>query len=182
MHVLGILVENEPGVLARIAGVFGRRGFNIESLAVGACANPGLARMTVRLNADERSAQRLCRHIDNLINVLEVKILPDRQRVSRELALIKVYTGEGRQGDILSLAEEFGALVVDVGLRTVMLEICGSEEKVSSFIQALGDFTILEVARTGEIALTRGRDSLGERNTEAARSAAERAIREGGGL
>lgn len=168
MHVLGILVENEPGVLARVSGVFGRRGFNIESLAVGACVDPGLARITARVNTDERSALRLCRHLANLINVVDVRIIPESSRVSRELALIKIYTGQDRHGEILGLVEEYQATLVDMGMRTVMLEISGDETRISSFISALESFTILEVARTGEIALARGRQALGESLMETA--------------
>ncbi len=160
VQVLAMLVENEPGVLTRVAGVFGRRGFNIDSVAVGACQDPKLARMTFRVSADSVGAERLRRHLDRLVNVIRIQVLPEDNMVSREMALIKVNAGSHRRSEILQVAEVFRASIIDVGSRTVIVEVTGDEGKIAAILEVLDEYGIIEVVRTGEAALARGKNSL----------------------
>ncbi len=169
MQVLAILVENEPGALTRVASVFGRRGFNIDSVAVGACQDPRLARMTIRVSADSAGAERLRRHLDRLVNVIRTQVLPEDNMVSRELAMIKVSAESHQRSDILQVAEIFRASIIDVGSSTVIVEVTGDEGKITAILEVLNEYGIIEVVRTGEAALTRGKESLADNSCAPAR-------------
>jgi acetolactate synthase-1/3 small subunit len=155
-HILSILVENKPGVLARIAGLFARRGFNIDSLAVGEAEQPSLSRMTVVVSVDDKPLEQITKQLHKLINVLRITELSHEEAVERELVLLKVGVGAGRRAEVLEMAEVFRAKVVDVDKDGLVLEVTGSPEKVTALENLLKPYGIVEVARTGRVALGRG--------------------------
>jgi acetolactate synthase-1/3 small subunit len=149
-------VEDRPAVLARVVSLFRRRGYNIDSLTVGRTERPGIARITTVVRCDDDTARRLEANLYKLVNVLYVEDVSSRSAVIRELALIKV-RGEGAtRAEILQLAEVFRARVVDVGNGTVTLEITGDQEKIDGLLAVLVPFGVVEMVRTGAVAMTRG--------------------------
>lgn len=156
---LGVLVENQPGVLSRVAGLFSRRGFNIESLAVGPTDEPDVSRITLRCQGDERTREKLTKQLEKQIDVLEVWHLPPSRSVVRELALVKVHAGASQRQHIMQIADVFRAKVVDVGRETLILEVTGDTGKVNALLELVREFGIQEVVRTGTIAMARGSDS-----------------------
>ena len=156
-RTLVALVENKPGVLNRVASLFRRRNFNIDSLTVGRTHDPALSRMTIVL---ERETEQVRNQLKKLINVVEVEDITDLPGVSRELALIKVQAEGGNRADILQVCQIFRANVVDAGVNSVTVEITGSEEKVLSAVEMLRPYGILEMVRTGVVSLTRGEQIL----------------------
>jgi len=159
-HTIAVLVENKPGVLARVAGLFRRRGYNIESLAVGPTQDPTISRMTIVVEGDQRVADQMVRQLDKLLDVLRVEELPQEDSVSRELALIKVRVPKEQRGSVIQVVDVFRANVVDVGRDTLVVEVTGEEEKVNALIELLQDYGIVELARTGKIALSRGAKAI----------------------
>jgi acetolactate synthase-1/3 small subunit len=156
-HTLGALVENHFGVLARVAGLFGRRGFNIESLAVGPTEDPTVSRMTIVVDGDSRAREQMVHQMNKLIDVIAVQALDPETTVSRELALIKVRASDPHsRSQIMQITDVFRGQVVDVGKEAVMVEITGDGAKVDALLEVLSDYGILEVARTGAVALARG--------------------------
>jgi acetolactate synthase-1/3 small subunit len=151
------LVEDRPGVLARVAGLLRRRAYNIESLTVGHTQEPGLSRMTIVLDSDAESASKVARHLDKLVNVLGVEDVTDRALVARNLALIKVRVNGGSRAEVIQIVDTFRARVVDVGLDSLMIEATGTEDKVDGLVQVLESFGILEMAQGGRVAMVRGR-------------------------
>jgi len=151
------LVEDRPGVLARVAGLLRRRAYNIESLTVGHTQQPGISRMTIVLDSDEASVAKVARHLDKLINVLGVEDVTDRPLVARNLALIKVRVNGGSRSEVMQIVDTFRARVVDVGLDSLMIEATGTEDKVDGLVQVLESFGILEMAQGGRVAMVRGR-------------------------
>jgi acetolactate synthase I/III small subunit len=149
-------MEDVPGVLNRVASLFRRRNFNIESLAVGHSETPGISRMTFVVDGNERELQQVETQLYKLINVTAVEDVTDRPIVERELALIKVCAESTSRGEILQLVEIYRANVVDVGLDSLVVQITGSEERVDSLIQLLSHFGIKEMVRTGRVAMVRG--------------------------
>lgn len=158
-HTIIALVEDKPGVLTRIASMFRRRGFNIDSLAVGRSEKPGLSRMTFVVDGDLPTVQQVTRQLDKLIDVIEVSYISTHQVVARELALIKVVTTAGTRGEIMQFAELFDANIVDVSPASMVVEITGSEQKVNSLEDLLRPFGITEMVRTGLVAMVRGQES-----------------------
>lgn len=156
LHILSVVVENNPGVLMRVASLIRRRGFNIESVAVGPNEDPRTSRMTLVVEGDEAVLEQINKQLQKLVEVLKVQDLARERSVSRELALIKVHADPGRRSQILQLAQVFRANVVDVGRKTMMLEVTGDSEKVEALLSLAREFGIQEVARTGAIALERG--------------------------
>ena len=154
-HVLAVLVENQPGVLVRVAGMFSRRGFNIESLAVGETHVPEYSRMTVTVSGDQAVVDQIVKQLNKLIEVISVDILPETASIARGLALIKVLAGEKRS-EVLKLAEIFRAGVIDISGETVTLEITGDEEKIQALTGLLKPYGIAEFVSTGVIGLRRG--------------------------
>lgn len=155
-HTISVLVTNQPGVLARVAGLFSRRGFNIDSLAVGETEDPAYSRMTIVVRADERQLEQVTKQLFKLIDVLKVTDLTREDSVSRELALLKVNAADSaRRTEILQIVDIFRAKVVDVAENSLMIEITGDEGKVEGLIQLLRPYGIREMARTGTIALLR---------------------------
>jgi len=155
-HTLVALVEDKPGVLTRVAGLFRRRGFNIQSLAVGHSEQPGLSRMTVVVNGDSTEVEQVRKQLDKLINVIRVSDITGEDIVARELALIKVKATASTRSEIIQIVDIFRATIVDVSSDSVTVEVTGDEDKVESLIKLLGGFGIKEVTKTGRVALTRG--------------------------
>jgi acetolactate synthase-1/3 small subunit len=158
-HTLSVLVENKPGVLARIAALFARRGFNIDSLAVGETEDPSVSRMTIVVSVD-KSLEHVTKQLHKLINVLRIAELPPDGSVERELALIKVGVEPGKRAEVLEIVEIFRAKVIDVDPDSVMIEATGTPEKVNALEELLRPFGVIELARTGRVALGRGAKGL----------------------
>ena len=154
-HTLSVLVEDEAGVLTRIAGLFARRGFNIESLAVGPAEQMGVSRITMVVPGDDQVIEQLTKQLYKLINVLKVQDITEVPCVERELMLIKVNATSANRSEILELVQIFRARVVDVSEDSVTIEVVGDPGKMVAIVQVLGRFGLREIARTGKIALTR---------------------------
>jgi acetolactate synthase I/III small subunit len=154
-HTLSVLVEDESGVLSRMSGLFARRGFNIESLAVGPAEQIGRSRVTMVVDGDEHSIEQLTKQLYKLVNILTVLDITDIPSVERELMLLKVSANSTSRSEILELAGIFRARVVDVAEDALTLEVVGDPGKIVAVIQVLEKFGIREIARTGKVALTR---------------------------
>jgi acetolactate synthase-1/3 small subunit len=159
LHTLVSLVQDEPGVLTRVAGLFRRRGFNIESLSVGHCEQPGLSRMTIVVKGDDAEVDQVTRQLDKLINVVNVTDITRRDMVARELALIKVAALAEDRSEIMQIVDIYRAKIVDVATESLTVEVTGGEDKIDSLLRLLLPFGITEMARTGRTALTRGSKS-----------------------
>lgn len=155
-RILAVLVQNHPGVLARVSGMIRRRGFNIHSLAVGVTEDPDISRMTLVVDGDESQVQQVSKQLHKLIEVLKITDLDAENAVARELALIKVHADPSRRPQILQLASIFRANVVDVGKKAVTIEVTGTQDKVEALINLAKEFGLQEVVRTGVIAVERG--------------------------
>lgn len=150
-------VEDKPGVLTRVASLFRRRAFNIESLTVGHTEQPGISRMTIVVDSTRTDSEKVAQNLCKLVNVITVEDITDQPTVMRDLALIKVETNGGQsRPEVLQIVETFRAKVVDVGLDTLMVEVTGSEEKVDGLVDVLRPFGIVEMVRTGRVAMVRG--------------------------
>ena len=158
-HTLVALVEDKPGVLNRVASLFRRRSFNIQSLAVGASEQPGLSRMTIVAIGDSAQIEQVRKQLEKLVNEVKVSDITEENMVTRELALIKVKTTASTRSEIMQIVGIFRANVVDVAPGSVTVEVTGDEDKVNSLLGLLRDFGIKELSRTGRIALTRGSNS-----------------------
>jgi acetolactate synthase-1/3 small subunit len=154
-HTLSVLVEDEAGVLSRIAGLFARRGFNIESLAVGPAEQVGISRITMVVPGDERTIEQLTKQLYKLINVLKVQDITQTPCVERELMLIKVSTNASNRAEVIQISQIFRARVVDMSEETLTLEIVGDPGKLVAIVQMLNKFGVREIARTGKISLVR---------------------------
>jgi len=156
-HVISVLVQNEAGVLAHIAGLFAGRGFNIDSLAVGETDDPSLSRMTIVTEGDERILEQIVKQLRKVITVIKVQDFSERDYVERDLMLIKVSAPKGRRSEIIELVNLFRGTVVDVCQNELMVELSGPEKKIQAFIALMKPYGIKELCRTGRIALTRGK-------------------------
>jgi acetolactate synthase-1/3 small subunit len=154
-HTLSVLVEDEAGVLTRIAGLFARRGFNIESLAVGPAEQVGISRITMVVPGDESIIEQLTKQLYKLINVLKVQDVTEIPCVERELMLVKVNAPSSNRAEVIALAQVFRARIVDISEETLTIEVVGDPGKMVAIIQMLNKFGIREIARTGKIALIR---------------------------
>lgn len=155
-HVLSALVQNQPGVLAHISGMLASRGFNIESLAVGETEHRNLSRMTFVIFGDDAVLDQVRKQLDKIVTVVRVDDISSENFVERDLMLIKVTCPSGKRPEIFQLTESFRGRVVDIQHENVMMEISGTEGKVEAFIELMRPYGILELARTGRIALVRG--------------------------
>lgn len=155
-HVLAVLVENKPGVLVRVAGLFARRGFNIESLAVGKTMDPGISRMTIEVEADDQTLEQIIKQLNKLVNVLRISNLSKEPSVHRELLTVKVRADAGNRTEIQQIVETFRAKTVDVAPQSMIVEVTGNEEKLEAFLLMMSGYGIMEIARTGKIAMLRG--------------------------
>ena len=154
-HIIVALVEDKPGVLARVASLFSRRGFNIQSLAVGHSERPQLSRMTLVAKGNSLEVEQVRKQLDKLINVIRVTDITDEEIVSRELALIKVNATASTRSEIVQIVDIFRANIVDVSINSLTVEATGDESKLESLLGLLKRFGIKEISRTGKIALTR---------------------------
>ncbi|MDD4495291.1 MAG: acetolactate synthase small subunit [Eubacteriales bacterium] len=155
-HLLSVLVANQAGVLSRVAGLFSRRGFNIDSLAVGITENPEVSRITIVVNGDEHIIDQVSKQLNKLIDVLYIKNLDESESVRRELALIKVSANTSNRSEIVQIVEIFRGKIVDVSKDTLTIEISGPSEKVEALTDMVRPFGIKEIVRTGTIAIERG--------------------------
>jgi acetolactate synthase-1/3 small subunit len=156
-HILSILVENKPGVLTRIAGLFARRGFNIDTLAVGPTDDEDLSRITLTLDGAKQPIDQVTKQMHKLVNVLKIRDLEPEETLARELALFKVSADGANRSEVMQICEIFRAKVVDVSRRALVVEVTGTCDKVDGFERLVRPFGLIEMARTGEIAISRGR-------------------------
>jgi acetolactate synthase-1/3 small subunit len=156
-HVLSVLVENKPGVLTRVAGLFARRGFNIDTLAVGPTEDPSVSRMTITLDGAAHPIDQVTKQLHKLINVIKLRDLEPEQTIAREMALFKIQADGQSRGEIMQLADIFRGRIIDVSHRTATIEITGTHDKIEAFEQMVRPFGLVEMVRTGEIAIARGR-------------------------
>ena len=156
-HVLSILVENKPGVLTRIAGLFARRGFNIDTLVVGPTDDASLSRITLTVDGAMHPIDQVTKQLHKLVNVLKIRDLEPSETVARELALFKVSADGASRGEVMQVVEIFRGKIIDVTRRSVIVEITGTWEKIEAFERMVRPFGLVEMARTGEIAISRGR-------------------------
>jgi acetolactate synthase I/III small subunit len=155
-RTLVALVENKPGVLNRIASLFRRRGFNIESIAVGHCEMPNLSRMTIVVDGTNTSVEQVRKQLEKVIDVVRVSDISEEEIVARELALIKVKSNSNTRAEIIQIVDIFRANIVDVAADSLTVEVTGDENKINSLASLLKGFGIKELARTGRIAMPRG--------------------------
>jgi len=156
-HTICCMVENKFGVLARIAGLFSSRGFNIDSLAVGETEDPTVSRMTIVLDADERILEQVIKQLRKLIDVIKVIDFKNEEFIDRDLMLVKVSSSSATRKEIIELATIFRANVLDIGSESCTLEITGRESKIEAFLKLLNPYGIKEVAHTGVVAMARGK-------------------------
>lgn len=155
-HVLSALVVNQPGVLAQISGMLASRAFNIDSLAVGATENPALSRITFVVNGDDRVLDQVRKQLEKIVTVVKVLDFSKQDYVERDLMLMKVSTEGGKRSEIIEIVNIFRGQIVGVSADQVMIEISGKEGKIEAFIEAMREYGILEMVRTGRVAMLRG--------------------------
>jgi acetolactate synthase I/III small subunit len=159
-HIMSVLVENKPGVLARVAGLFSRRGFNIHSLAVGPTENAGVSRMTIVVGVDDLPLEQVTKQLNKLINVIKIVELDSMLAVQRELLLVKVRADTTVRSEVLETVELFRAKVVDVSPEALTVEATGTEDKLGALLRMLEPFGIREMVQSGMVALGRGPRSI----------------------
>jgi acetolactate synthase I/III small subunit len=162
-HTLSVLVEDQPGVLARIAGLFSRRGFNIESLAVGPTEHAGVSRMTIMVNVAELPLEQVTKQLNKLVNVLKIVELEPAQSVQRELLLVKVRADQETRSQVLETVQLFRAKVVDVSPDSVVIEATGNADKLEALLRVLEPFGVKELVQSGMVAVGRGPRSMADR-------------------
>ena len=155
-HTLSVLVENKAGVLVRVAGLFARRGFNIDSLAVAPTEDPGFSRMTIVVDGEMHPIDQVTKQLHKLINVIKISDLDPKESVNREMVLMKVHATPETRSEIIELVAVFRAKIVDIAQDSLIIEVTGSEDKVASMEKLCRAYGIKELARTGKIALPRG--------------------------
>src|SRR5687767_12731539 len=158
-HILSILVENKPGVLTRIAGLFARRGFNIDTLAVGPTDDPTLSRVTLTVDGALHPIDQVTKQLHKLVNVIKIRDLEPEETVARELALFKIAADGGSRAEIMQFTDIFRGKVIDVSKRSVTIEVTGTDDKIEAFERMIRPFGLIEMVRTGEIAVSRGRSA-----------------------
>jgi acetolactate synthase-1/3 small subunit len=166
-HTLSVLVENRPGVLARVAGLFSRRGFNIDSLAVGPTENPDVSRMTIVVRVEDLPLEQVTKQLNKLVNVIKIVELASDSAVQRELLLVKVKCDLQTRSHVLETVALFRAKVVDVSAEAVTIEATGTSDKLDALIRVLEPFGIREMVQSGMVALSRGSRSITDRNLRA---------------
>ncbi|UJF34382.1 acetolactate synthase small subunit [Paenibacillus hexagrammi] len=155
-HTISVLVNNQPGVLQRVSGLFGRRGYNIESITVGESEELGLSRMVIVTTGDENTLEQISKQLYKLIDVIKVVDLSANPMVARELALIKVNAEPAARPEILGIVETFRAAVVDIGPNSLIVQVVGDSDKIDAMVELLRPYGIRELSRTGATAMTRG--------------------------
>ena len=159
-RVLSILVDNTSGVLSRVAGLFSRRGYNIDSITAGITTNPQITRMTVVCSGDDLVLEQITKQLAKLVDVRHIKVLKPGESVNRELMLIKIKVMPEQRQNITSIAQIFRAKIVDVGKESMVIEVTGEQRKLEAFLDILDEYEILELARTGLAGLSRGADDV----------------------
>ena len=162
-HTLSVLVENKPGVLARIAGLFSRRGFNIDSLAVGPTEHPEVSRMTIVVNVEESPLEQVTKQLNKLVEVIKIVELEGAASVSRELLLVKVKADASTRGQVLEVVQLFKAKVIDVAPDAVTIQITGNQDKLEDFLRIVEPFGVRELVQSGVVAIGRGSRSISDR-------------------
>lgn len=173
-HTLSVLVENKPGVLTRVAGLFARRAFNIHSLAVGPTEHPEISRMTIVVNVEDRPLEHVTKQLNKLINVIKIVELEPSASVQRELILVKVKADVQSRGAVLEIVQLFRAKVVDVTPETVTIEATGSPDKLDAMLRVLEPFGIRELVQSGMVAIGRGSRSMTDRTLRSLERLGER--------
>ncbi len=163
LHTISVLVEDKPGVLTRVAGLFAARGFNIDSLAVGPTETPGMSRMTIVVNVETKTLEQVTKQLNKLVNVIKILEHDQGSAVERELMLVKVRASGDDRARVMEIAEVFRVNVVDVTHATLTLEATGKPDKLEALLSLLEDFGVVELSRTGRIALARGDRGIKER-------------------
>jgi acetolactate synthase-1/3 small subunit len=156
-HILSLLVENKPGVLARIAGLFSRRGFNIDTLAVGPTEDPDVSRITLTLDGAVHPIDQVTKQLHKLVNVIKIRDMEPDGTIAREMALFRVSAAVENRAEVMQFAEIFRATIVDVSRKTLTIEVTGSQQKIDAFEHMIRPHGLVEMARTGEVAITRSR-------------------------
>jgi acetolactate synthase-1/3 small subunit len=162
-HTLSVLVENKPGVLARVAGLFSRRGFNIDSLAVGPTEHPEVSRMTIVVNVEESPLEQVTKQLNKLVEVIKIVELDPDQSVARELLLVKVKADVDTRGRVLEIVQLFKAKVVDVATDAVTVQVTGNQGKLEDFLRVVEPFGVRELVQSGMVAIGRGGRSISDR-------------------
>ncbi|MDK2822740.1 MAG: acetolactate synthase small subunit [Clostridia bacterium] len=155
-HTLAVLVENHPGVLSRVSGLFSRRGYNISSLVVSETEDSSVSRMTIVVDGDEKIIEQVTKQLNKLIDVIKVSDVTHDETVDRQLLLVKVNADNSAKGEIAQLMDIFRARIIDIGKKSLIVEATGSEEKIDAIIKSLQPFGILEIVKTGTISMVRG--------------------------
>lgn len=163
-HTLSVLVEDKPGVLARIAGLFSRRGFNIDSLAVGPTEHPEISRMTIVVNVEETPLEQVTKQLNKLVEVIKIVELDYDSRVQRELMLVKISATAETRGQVLEIVQIFKAKVIDVATDAVTVQIVGNGGKLADFLRVVEPYGIRELVQSGMVAIGRGGRSISERS------------------
>ncbi len=156
-HILSVLVENKPGVLTRVAGLFARRGFNIDTLVVGPTDDPKLSRITLTVDGAAHPIDQVTKQLHKLVNVIKIRDLEPDETIARELAVFKISADSAARAEIMQFVEIFGGRIIDVTKRSIIVEIVGPADQVSRFEKLVRPFGLIEMAQTGEIAIARGR-------------------------
>lgn len=164
-HTLTVIVENNPGVLTRVAGLFSRRGFNIDSLSVGRTENPRVSRMTIIVEGDDQVVEQVAKQLHKLVDVIKISDITRSPFVDRELVLIKVHAEPSARAEIMQLVDIFRARIIDVGSKTLTIEVTGDEGKIDAFELSLRPFGIKELVRTGKVAMLRGLKTSSKNNS-----------------
>ena len=162
-HTLSVLVENKPGVLARIAGLFSRRGFNIDSLAVGPTEHPDISRITIVVSVDALPLEQVTKQLNKLVEVIKIVELDGSASVSRELLLVKVRADATTRGQVLEVVQLFKAKVVDVATDAITVQVVGNQDKLEDFLRIVEPFGVRELVQSGMVAIGRGSRSISER-------------------
>ena len=162
-HTLSVLVENKPGVLARIAGLFSRRGFNIDSLAVGPTEHPEISRMTIVVNVEDSPLEQVTKQLNKLVEVIKIVELDGAASVSRELLLVKVKADATTRGQVLEVVQLFKAKVVDVATDAITVQVVGNQDKLEDFLRIVEPFGVRELVQSGMVAIGRGSRSITDR-------------------
>jgi acetolactate synthase-1/3 small subunit len=165
-HTISVLVENEFGVLSRVAGLFSGRGFNIESLSVAETLDPTVSRITLVTTGDDAVLEQITKQLNKLVSIIRVSDFKDTEHVERELVLIKVNADERTRGELMNIISIFRGKVIDVGPQSYIIEITGSQEKIDAILQLLNPLGIVEIVRTGRVAMFRGTRTLATGGTD----------------
>ena len=156
-HIISLLVENKQGVLARIAGLFSGRGYNLESLTVGVTTDSSVSRITLVCHGDDAVIEQIKKQLNRVIDVIKVIDMSGKHSINRELALIKINAKPNQRGEIFQVADVFRAKIMDVGASSMTLEMTGSSKKISDFLQLMQPYNIIEIARSGIVSMERGK-------------------------